>query len=307
MRHQRKFAVLKAWLLKIHRWITLIFSIPLAILIVTGLVLSFEPALTSGEVSKAVTLQSVEAALTKHDPAGAARSVVVRGYTGVLSIGLRPGEFAHVDLATNEAVASPGILAQIITTSRRLHETLLLDLGWLVTASTVAMLVLIALGVTMGWPRLRHSLAGWHKGTGWILLPLLILSPLTGLLLAFGVTFATPPAAGSGAPALPLREAIRVVGGQYDLSRVTWIRPMRGALRARVDDGGEMRLFTVTASGLQVTPRNWPRLIHEGNWHGYLSVFVNVVTSVGLVILISTGLLLWARRKLRRRPSAARA
>ncbi|MCZ7642314.1 MAG: PepSY domain-containing protein [Pseudorhodoplanes sp.] len=294
--------MLKAWLLKIHRWITLIFSIPLAILIVTGLVLSFEPALTSGEVSKAVTLQSVEAALTKHDPAGVARSVVVRGYTGVLSIGLRPGEFAHVDLATNEAVASPGILAQIITTSRRLHETLLLDLGWLVTASTVAMLVLIALGVTMGWPRLRHSLAGWHKGTGWILLPLLILSPLTGLLLAFGVTFATPPAAGGGAP-VPLREAIRLVGAQHDLSRVTWIRPMRGALRARVDDGGEMRLFTVTATGLQPGPRNWPRLIHEGNWSGYLSVFVNVVTSIGLMLLITTGLVLWARRKCRRRPS----
>lgn len=300
--------MLKAWLLKTHRWITLIFSIPLAILIVTGLILSFEPALTGGDVNKAVTLSSVEAALAKHDPAGAARSVVVRGYTGVLSIGLRPGEFVHVDLATNETIPSPGTLAQIVTTSRRLHETLLLNLGWLVTASTVAMLVLIALGVAMGWPaRLRHSLSGWHKGTGWVLLPLLILSPLTGLLLAFGVTFATPPAAGSGNPALPLREAIRVVGGQYDLSRMTWIRPMRGAFHARVDDGGEMRLFTVTASGLQATPRNWPRLIHEGNWSGYLSVFVNVVTSLGLVILISTGLLLWARRKLRRRPPAARA
>lgn len=298
---------MKIWLLKIHRWTTLVFAVPLAILIVTGLILSFEPAMIGSAGSSAVSLEAVERALAKHDPNGGAGSIIVRGYAGTLSIGLRPGEFVHVDLATNRTVASPGALAQFFTTSRRLHEKFLLDLGWLVTAATIALLVLIALGLLMGWPRLRNTLAGWHKGTGWGLLPLLILSPLTGLLLAFGVTFATPPAAGGGAP-VPLREAVRLVSAKHDLARVTWIRPMRGALRARIDDGGEMRLFTVTATGLQPTARNWPRLLHEGNWNGYLSVVINVATSIGLVVLLTTGLLIWARRKLRRRaPAPARA
>ena len=299
---------MKIWLLKIHRWTTLVFAVPLAILIVTGLILSFEPAMIGSAGNSAVSLEAVERALARHDPNGSAGSIIVRGYAGTLSIGgVRPGQFLHIDLATNQPVASPGALAQFFTTSRRLHEAFLSDLGWLVTASTFALLVLIALGLLMGWPRLRNTLAGWHKGTGWGLLPLLILSPLTGLLLAFGVTFTAPPAAGGGAP-VPLREAVRLVGAQYDLARVTWIRPMRGALRARIDDGGEMRLFTVTATGLQPTARNWPRLLHEGNWSGYLSVFINVATSIGLVVLLTTGLLMWVRRKLRRRaPAPARA
>ena len=37
----------------------------------------------------------------------------------------------------------------LFTASRRLHETFLLDLGWLVAASTIALLVLIAIGVVM--------------------------------------------------------------------------------------------------------------------------------------------------------------
>ena len=47
----------------------------------------------------------------------------------------------------------------------------------------------------MGLPRLRNTVAGWHKATAWILLPLVVLSPLTALAMAFGVTFTTPPRA----------------------------------------------------------------------------------------------------------------
>lgn len=294
--------MLKFWLLRIHRWMTLTFALPLAVLIVTGLILSFEPAAIGSASSGRVTAETINAVLARHDPAGTARSLIVRAYAGTVSVGgARPGDTIHVDIASNEAVASPGAWPQFFTNSRRLHETFLLDLGWLVTISTCALLMLIALGMLMGWPRLRNTLAGWHKGAGWLLLPLLIISPLTGLLLAYGVTFATPPAGTVNVPPVSLREAVRIVGTGYDLGRVTWIRPMRGALRARIDDGGEMRLFTVTANGLVPTARNWPRLIHEGNWLGLGSAAINIVTSVAFVILLTTGLLLWARRKLRPR------
>jgi uncharacterized iron-regulated membrane protein len=299
----------KIWLLKIHRWTTLVFAIPLAALIVTGLVLSFEPMVAGSSAGGLVTPDSIAAALARHDPQGKARSLIVRGYDGSLSIGAQPGSFLHVDIARNEAIGSPGLMAQIFTTSRRLHETFLLDLGWLVTVSTIALMALIALGVLMGWPQLRNTLAGWHKGTGWVLLPLVILSPLTGLFLAYGITLGStlgsPPAAPGNTP-VSLRDAVRIVGASHDLGRVTWIRPMGGALRARVNDGGEMRVFTVTAGGLVPATRNWPRLIHEGNWGGNLSALVNVVTSLAFVLLLSTGLVIWGRRTFRRRrPRAA--
>jgi uncharacterized iron-regulated membrane protein len=296
----------KPLLLSLHRWITLVFALPLAVLIVTGLILSFEPMLL-GQNDARVTAQSVEAALARHDPQGKARSLAVRSYAGTISIsGAQHSQAVHVDLSSNAALASPGALAELFMLSRQLHEKLLLDLRWLVSAATIAMLALIALGIAMGWPRLRNTVSGWHKGVAWFALPLLILSPLTGLALAFGITFASPPAAPGGT--VSLREAVQQVAAMHDLGRVVWIRPRGGAMLARVNDGGEMRVYAVTRDGLQPTARNWPRLIHEGNWGGALSALVNVVTSAALMLLISTGLWLWARRKLRRRiprPAAA--
>ncbi len=298
--------MLKAWLLRIHRWITLVFAIPFALLIATGLILSFEP-IAIDSAAKPLTADTLAAVLAKHDPDAKARSLVVRSYAGTASIGgAQRGQMTHVDLASNDRVASPGALADVFATSRRLHETFLIDLRWLVTVSTVAMLTLIPLGLLMGWPRLRNTLAGWHKGTGWFLLPLLVLSPLTGLFLAFGVTFASPPVRpAAGAPPIGMVEAVRIVGATHNLAQVNWIRPLGGTLMARLNDGGEMRLFTVTRDGLLPTGRNWPRLIHEGNWSRTVAATINVVISAALVLLLSTGLWMWARRKFRRRPVRA--
>jgi uncharacterized iron-regulated membrane protein len=301
--------MLNPWLLRFHRWITLTFSIPLVVLVLTGLVLSFEPIVQqSGTRPGQPFTESIRAALAKHDPAGTARSLIVRAYNGTISIGgARRGDAIHVDLRSNEAISSPGFLAEFFLVNRQLHEKFLLDLGWLVTASTIAMLVLIAIGIAMGLPRLRNTLSGWHKGTAWFLLPLLIASPLTGLFLAFGWTFASaPPRAASPAAIVSLRDAVAAVGARYDLGQVAWIRPRGNAMLARVNDGGEMRVFAVNRDGLAATPRNWPRLIHEGNWRGTPSALVNVAISAAFVLLLSTGLLIWARRKFRkRRPRSA--
>jgi uncharacterized iron-regulated membrane protein len=47
-------------------------------------------------------------------------------------------------------------------------------------------------------------------------------------------------------------------------------------------------------------PRNWPRLLHEGNWSALVTGPLNLVTAVVLLGLLTTGLLIWGRRKLRR-------
>ena len=301
--------MLNLWLLRFHRWITLTFSIPLAVLVLTGLALSFEPIVQeSGLRPGQSATESVRAALARHDPGGAARSLIVRAYNDTVSIGgARRGDAIHVDLRTNEAISSPGFLAEFFLANRQLHEKFLLDLGWLVTASTIAMLVLIAIGIAMGLPRLRNTLSGWHKGTAWFLLPLLIASPLTGLFLAFGWTFASAPPRAT-APLVSLQSAVASVAARYDLGQVAWIRPRGNAMLARVNDGGEMRVFAVSGDGLVATPRNWPRLIHEGNWRGTPSALINVAISAAFVLLLSTGLLIWARRKFRkRRPRPAAA
>ena len=60
-------------LLRLHRWMFLTFAIPLAVIIVTGLILSFQPILqTAGIKPGTITLAQIETYLAKYDPDGKA-------------------------------------------------------------------------------------------------------------------------------------------------------------------------------------------------------------------------------------------
>lgn len=292
---------MKAWFLRLHRWTALVFAAPLAIVILTGLALSFEPAITTLSVKPGtVTLAKVETWLARHDPRGEARALSLKPLENRFEIRL-PDDDVEIDVASGAVVSDEATtLSDFLGDIRGLHERLVLDLRWLVTASSFAMLALVSLGLLMGWPRISNSLTGWHKAAGWIGLPLVVLSPLTGIFVALGVTFAAPAPRGQGAPPTIL-EAARLVAANHDLSAMTSLRVRGGRLMARIVEGGEYRAYGVTREGVTPLARNWPRLIHEGNWWGLVSALVNVVTSALLMILMITGVWVWARRKLRRR------
>ncbi|PYF03309.1 putative iron-regulated membrane protein [Rhodopseudomonas faecalis] len=295
---------MKMWLLRLHRWVALALSVPLMILFVTGLILSFEPILIDNGAERAsLSADQVKTLIAKHDPDGKANTLMMRAYDGTASIGTRREGMKHIDLASNEQIAAPGMVARLMQSSRQLHEHMLFNLSWLVIGSTIGLLFLIVVGVVMGWPRLRNSVSGWHKGAGWFGLPLLVLSPLTGLALAFGISFSAPPPHIDGAAWPSLKEAVQVVGAKYDLSHLIWIRPRGGQMLARLDDGGEMKVFAVSREELLPTARNWPRLLHEGNWMGAGPALANAVTALAFLVLLVTGAWIWARRTFRRRPA----
>ncbi len=283
---------MKFWLLKFHRWIALVFALPLAILLVSGLFLSIEPwlvvrAIEPGTLSPA----NVQALLNQHDAGGKARSLVYRSYDKTLTISAGRGGGTVVDVSTGQKLAGPSALATTLSTTRRLHETLLIDAGWAVIGSTIAMLMLVLLGVLMGLPRFANSVSGWHKAMAWGLLPLVVLSPLTGLFLSFGITFTPSPSGTSqSTPPLTLAEAVQIVGKDHDLSALVWLRPQGGRVLARIVEGQEYAVYAVTRAGATQTPRNWPRLWHEGNFAGRWSALMNVVTSFAMIGLLVTGL-----------------
>jgi uncharacterized iron-regulated membrane protein len=301
---------MKVWLLRIHRWIALVFALPLLLVIGSGLVLSFEPWLVDRSIApNTLDAPRVLALLAQHDPQGKATALFYRSYDGSLTLGGGPGGGGTViDVASGAALDGASTLATAMITARRLHETLLIDAGWLVTASTLAMVVLILLGVLMGIPRIANTVGGWHKAIAWGLLPLVVLSPLTGICLAWGITLAGPLGAGGPpAAALPsLSEAVQKLGAEHDLSGLVFLRRQGQRLMARLDEGGEYKVYAVTTDGVSPMPRNWPRLWHEGNFAGAWSAWLNLVTSLALIGLLGTGFWIWLRRRLRRRTGRAR-
>ena len=292
---------MKPYLLRLHRSISLVFAVPLAVVIFTGLILSFQPMMQSLSITPGtIDGPRLLALLEKHDPQARASGVAIDSYAGRLRILQGRGSASEIDLRSGEVAQAPAQLNAFFGWARRTHERLVFDLGWLVTASTIAMLSIIALGVLMGLPVLRNTLSGWHKAMAWFTLPLLILSPLTGLALAFGITLQGPNAPAAG-ERVPLRQAIEIIARDHDLSRLSSLQMRGGRLMARIDIDGELRGFRVSANGAEPLQRNWPRLIHEGNWSGLLASLINVLISVVFIGLMTTGLIIWTRRSLRQR------
>jgi uncharacterized iron-regulated membrane protein len=295
---------MKIWALKMHRWVALTFALPLVFVLGTGLILSVEPWLVVRAITPgALTVSKIEALLNQHDPDGKAKALAYRSYDGTLTINGLGGSGIVVDVASGQELAEPSALANLLFTARRMHERLLINAGWLVISSSVAMLVLAILGIVMGLPRFANTLSGWHKAFAWCALPLIVFSPLTGLLLASGTTFVSAPPVATSPRGAPLRlvEAVRIVGEQHDLSALVWIRPQGGRSLARLVEGGEFRVYAVTPDGMTAMPRNWPRLWHEGNFAGAWSALLNLIASVAMIGLLVTGPLIWLRRRLRLR------
>lgn len=294
---------MKPLLLRLHRWTTLVFAAPLALVIVTGLILSFEPiAQDVATRGNAVPAERIVGYLAKHDPEGKARSIAIRAYENRMTIsGVGPDGSLDLDLKTGEIVDDDDrtMLSDIFGTAKGLHEHFIFDLRWMVTASTIAMIVLIILGALMGWPRLRNSVSGWHQGVAWFGLPVLALSPITGLMLAYGVTFTTPLPQDKAA--LPkIREAVEMLGKERDLGGLIWLRNRGGRLLARVNEDGVFRVYQVSRQGVQPTQINWPRGLHEGNAFGLWTGVMVVLTSFAFVGLMITGLIIYIRRRFRK-------
>jgi uncharacterized iron-regulated membrane protein len=298
----------QALLLRLHRWIFITFSVPLAVIIFTGLILSFQPILqTAGIKPGSITLERIEAYLAAHDPEGKARGLRIDHFEKTLTIqGAGPDGSVDIDLKTNGEAEDDSAISEWISWARPIHEHFVFDLEQvtkipIVLVSTIGMLFGILIGVLMGIPRIRNTISGWHKATAWCLLPLLALSPLTGLFMALRITFSEPA---TRAPASPIRDAVRMVAKKHDLSGLQSIRSRGGRQMALVTEAQKRFTYIVTKDGLKPAPSNWPRMFHQGDFLGIWGGVMNVVLSLAFILLLTTGVWMWARHTFRRRRRA---
>lgn len=287
----------RAGLLRLYRWLALVFALPLLAVIGSGLVLALEPIAHQAALRPGtLTADRVDRLLARHDPLGQAWFIALKPYDDRLLIGVpAPRPPVAVDLATGEPSRNGASLSDAYLVAKQLHNSLMLDLRPLVVASTYVMLVLIVLAAAVGLPRFRKGFAGWPKAVAWVSLPLLVASPLTGLLVAHGISLAPVPQPSLGQP-VSLREAVRIVhGAGHDLSNLAWLKSQRGQVRARFVEDGAWRIYTVSTDGVAPLPTSWPNTLHTGHAGGYWSSAANIATALGLLTLLGAGLFAWVR------------
>lgn len=283
--------------MRLYRWLALVFALPLLAVIGSGLVLALEPIAHQAALRPGtLTADRIDGLLARHDPLGQAWYIALKPYDDRLLIGVpAPRPPIAVDLATGEPSRGGASLSDAYLVAKQLHNSLMFDLRPLVVASTYAMLVLIVLAAAVGLPRFRRGLAGWPKAAAWVLLPLLVASPLTGLLVAHGISLAPVPQPSLSQP-VPLREAVRILhGAGHDLSNLAWLKSQRGQVRARFVENGAWRIYTVSGTGVAPLPVSWPNALHTGHAAGYWSGAANVAVALGLLALLGAGLLAWMR------------
>jgi sulfite reductase (NADPH) flavoprotein alpha-component len=313
---------MKPTLIKAHRWIGLILA-PLFLLIaLTGAVLAFKPIVEppqpvgEGADSATIDVSRVTALLERLDPEGKAiQSVNLDAGAGLVTLRARDKALqSRYALATGEPVerASQSHPFDLFETAEKLHKELLIGFDFPVQLASYLMLAIIIAGPFLAWPRIRNNLMGWHRAAGWLLLPLVVMLPLSGVLMSLHVGSPELPRMSQPGLSLPLSAALRSAARNHDLSHLTMARRFHGgSVLISLDDPAGEKVLAVTDRS--VTPLkaggNLVKQIHEGTWGGALSGSLNLLGAVALSLLTLTGFISWARRarQSRRDTSAADA
>ena len=287
---------------RLHRWVALALTPVFAIVILSGGVLALKPLFAPAAVqTNSAEGPAIAAALARIDPQGLATSVAVSPDGGSLVLQSRgstgpSGSFDPASGIANAEQPGPDFFAIVLD----LHKNLLLGLGIVVEIAAYAMSALIVVGLFLGLPRLRNTLLGWHQGVAWLALPLVVLAPLTGTLMALHIGTPSLPPIQQGPP-IALASAIGSVAGQPDSGALVSARRFRagsalvttqgqqGALRYLVEPNGRIHALS-EGPGLV-------RELHEGTWGGALSAGVSFAGALALAGLTATGALSWWRRR----------
>ncbi len=312
-----KLKQIKPTLFKLHRWIGVGLA-PLFLLIaLSGAILAMKPLVQEQPTADrgAVPVNQLISLLQRIDPLGQdVAAISIDSTANLVEVRSRdPGIEGRYDLTDGSLKQDDGASHfDLFEFAEHLHKELLVGADILIQTASYLMLSMLLIAPLLAWPRLRNNLMGWHRSVGWLLLPIVLMLPLTGILMSLHVGMPELPSMSQPGTRLSLAEAVRNAQREYGLDSLNSARRFRGGsvmLRAQ-DSTGEQLLIVTDDAVTPIHPKeNLVKTLHEGTWGGPVSGVVNLLGASALSLLILSGSISWLRRRrrLRRRTGIALA
>lgn len=291
------FTDIKRRLVWLHRWLALALAPVLLLVTLSGGILAFVPVTESLTPADDTRIDGAALVRTINDvdPAGKATMVMpADGGTAVTLV--RDGMWRTYALEGGQLLREAPPPFDFFHTVESLHRNLLIGAGIVVEIAAWAMLAIVVIGPLLAWPRFANNLMGWHRVAGWIVLPLVLMLPLTGVLMTLGIGGpGLPPA--TGGRTTPVAALTRAAAAGIDLSGLTLARGFRQG-RVLITTSAPA---TYVATATEVVPMTGGpglvRELHEGTWAGAWSGLLNALGAAVLFGLAVTGMLSWWRRR----------
>lgn len=303
------FASVRSGLSTVHRWVGIALAPLFLIVIVTGGVLAFRPivdAVAPVSATSRVDAAALTSLVERLDGLGAVTAISVSEAGRFVDVDTAdPSVAGRWEVETGRRVGDSPLMSAFFDVTEQLHKKLLLGLGLVVEFVSWAMVALVVVGPLLAWLRFRNTLIGWHTAVGWCLLPLALMSPLTGVLMTLHVGESGTPLPRAARP-VSVAEALTIAAPQVDLAGLVEAHRFRGGtvmLRMR---GEPMELHVVTEESVVRLVDGPPLIkrIHEGTWGGLWSGLLNLVAALALTLLAVTGPVSWFARWRRNRATA---
>ena len=289
-----------------HRWLTLVLLPLILFMTVTGGILALQPVvqdLTSGPaLERPVAVEEAVTLLRQADGDNRIRSLRFE------EPGLAVVEFAQagrrdtrvIDMAGGADLGSRAEGAEVFHLIGEMHKHFFWGLGWVVDLATYALALVVLAGPFLAWPRLRNTALGWHMGLGWALGPVMGLVVVTAALQLLGVGAGGMGPVDRDAGRYPLPQALQAAGAQGLTHVVAVTTHQRAAVVIEGRAGPAPVTLVATRQGVRPIAAHPPLVdrLHRGDWAGGWSGALYLVSMLGMLGLVGTGLWSWGRRSL---------
>lgn len=289
------------WMIAIHRWLTLVFTPVLMPILFAAAMMAVLPLAGPAPLPwTPVEWSDALDALHVADPKGDATALRVGADGKTLTV-IRPAGERTLALATREpAVEATTTLGNEVSWKWLHTQPFGLPDG-VVKLASIALTFLAVSGLLLARPKMGRSVRSVHILGGWLLLPLVLLTPVTGVMLGFHIGVDGPPHYDRTAGPMHLDTALEMArGANVDVSSLKSIQILHGIEAVvTVGEGRTTADFIVTGDGTVVRHGNdeLVRALHEGSWAEPWSRAVSLLSVVALAGLNLTGLWIWGRRR----------